>query len=162
MVLVHQLSGENAGTLWAAEFHDDEARIAASLGRFITAPVQSAPAPPHIIDSFRRWFAGDLAALDGLKLARLGSAFEQRVWEELRRIPAGATRSYGEMARLLGDANASRAVGIANSRNPLAIVVPCHRVIGADGSLTGYAGGLHRKDWLLRHEGWAPAQESLF
>jgi methylated-DNA-[protein]-cysteine S-methyltransferase len=87
-----------------------------------------------------------------LKLSPLGSPFQLRVWDELRRIPYGQTISYGELARRLGDAKASRAVGLANGRNPLSIVVPCHRVIGADGSLTGYGGGLERKRWLLDHE----------
>jgi len=76
-----------------------------------------------------------------------------RVWAELRRIPCGETASYGEIAERVGDRNGARAVGIANHRNPVALVVPCHRVIGADGKLVGYGGGLDRKTWLLRHEG---------
>jgi methylated-DNA-[protein]-cysteine S-methyltransferase len=75
------------------------------------------------------------------------------VWKELRSIPTGTTVSYGDIAKKLGDIGLSRAVGIANARNPVAIVVPCHRVIGSDGTMTGYGGGLHRKEWLLRHEG---------
>ncbi len=81
-----------------------------------------------------------------------GTEFQRRVWGELREIPLGETISYGELARRLGTPGASRAVGLANGRNPVSIVVPCHRVIGADGRLTGYGGGLERKAWLLRHE----------
>ena len=92
-------------------------------------------------------------AFDGLPLAPEGPEFHQKVWTLLRRIRPGHTRAYGDLAKELGDPLASRAVGRANGANPIAIVVPCHRVIGKDGSLTGYAGGLHRKHWLLVHEG---------
>ena len=81
-----------------------------------------------------------------------GAVFEQRVWTALRAIPPGATTSYGAIAKALGSAGASRAVGMANGANPIAIIVPCHRVIGASGSLTGYGGGLERKTWLIDHE----------
>jgi methylated-DNA-[protein]-cysteine S-methyltransferase len=87
-----------------------------------------------------------------LDLEPEGTDFERRVWDDLLRIPFGATDTYGAIARRLGDPGASRAVGVANARNPIAIVIPCHRVIGATGDLTGYAGGLHRKKWLLAHE----------
>jgi methylated-DNA-[protein]-cysteine S-methyltransferase len=97
------------------------------------------------------YFAGQLTTFD-LPLAPRGSAFQQQVWRELRQIPYAATTSYGEIARRLGDPAASRAVGAANGRNPLPIVVPCHRVIGADGSLTGFGGGLPVKRFLLEHE----------
>ena len=90
-----------------------------------------------------------------------GTEFQKKVWTELQNIPYGKSKSYLELAKLLGDPNATRAAASANARNPLWIVVPCHRVIGSDGSLTGYAGGLHRKQWLLNHE--SPAkQQSLF
>lgn len=82
-----------------------------------------------------------------------GSEFEHRVWEELDKIPKGSTTSYGQIASKLGDKNLSQAVGSANGKNPIAVVIPCHRVIGANNNLTGYAGGLHRKEWLLKHEG---------
>jgi methylated-DNA-[protein]-cysteine S-methyltransferase len=88
-----------------------------------------------------------------LPLRPKGTVFQQRVWEQLRRIPYGHTRSYGQLARAIGNGSASRAVGLANSRNPLSIVVPCHRVIGASGSLTGFAGGLKTKARLLELEG---------
>ena len=130
-------------------------RLAARLARWF---------PPHeiddngsaVIERVREWlgryFSGTDADASGLPLDMRGAPFEQRVWAALREIPAGATTSYGEMARRLGDPGASRAVGAANGANPIAIIVPCHRVIGADGSLTGYGGGLGRKTWLLDHE----------
>ena len=96
----------------------------------------------------KAYFAGKLKQFD-LPLAPEGSEFQQQVWLELLRIPYGATTSYGEIARRVGDPTASRAVGAANGQNPLAIIVPCHRVIGADGSLTGYGGGLPVKRFLL-------------
>jgi methylated-DNA-[protein]-cysteine S-methyltransferase len=96
-----------------------------------------------------------------LPLQLSGTDFQQRVWSALLNIPFGATRSYLEIAEALGDRNAVRAVGLANGQNPIAIVVPCHRVIGSDGSLVGYGGGLWRKQWLLEHEG-RPAQQRLF
>lgn len=98
------------------------------------------------------YFAGELRVFE-LDLAPQGSQFERRVWSELVRIPYGRTDTYGGIAERLGDPGASRAVGLANARNPIAIVVPCHRVVGADGDLTGYAGGLWRKRWLLAFEG---------
>lgn len=97
------------------------------------------------------YFAGELTVFD-LPLAARGSAFDRRVWNALQAIPYGATLSYGELALRIGDATAARAVGAANGRNPLPIVVPCHRVIGADGSLTGFGGGLPTKKFLLEHE----------
>lgn len=96
-----------------------------------------------------------------LNLNPQGTAFQKRVWSELEKIPYGRTASYMELSKYLGDAKAIRAVGSANGRNPLWIVIPCHRVIGSDGSLTGYAGGLHRKKWLLEHES-PHKQQSLF
>lgn len=96
-----------------------------------------------------------------LQLNPQGTPFQQSVWKELLKIPYGKTISYLELSKILGDAKAIRAVAAANGKNPLWIIVPCHRVIGSDGSLTGYAGGLHRKKWLLEHE--SPVkQKSLF
>jgi methylated-DNA-[protein]-cysteine S-methyltransferase len=102
--------------------------------------------------AFARYFAGDLTAIDALPVAAVGTAFQQSVWSALRNIPCGETVSYGDIARRIGRPKAVRAVGLANGSNPIAIVVPCHRVIGANGSLTGYGGGLDRKRWLLTHE----------
>ncbi len=98
------------------------------------------------------YFAGTRREFD-LPLRLQGTKFQQRVWQALTEIPYGVTVSYGEQAKRIGNSNASRAVGLANGRNPISIVVPCHRVIGANGSLTGYGGGLERKRWLLAHEG---------
>jgi methylated-DNA-[protein]-cysteine S-methyltransferase len=100
------------------------------------------------------YFAGERAAFE-LPLAPAGTAFQRRVWAALGLIPFGETRGYGELAAQLGQPAAARAVGLANGRNPLSIVVPCHRVVGRDGALTGYAGGLDTKRWLLAHEGRA-------
>ena len=104
-----------------------------------------------VIAQLEGWFAGERQAFD-LALAPEGTAFRKAVWGELMRIPYGETISYGEIARRLGDPSASRAVGAANGANPLPIVVPCHRVIGANGKLTGFGGGLPTKQWLLEHE----------
>ncbi len=101
------------------------------------------------------YFTGALTEFD-LPLAPRGDAFHQKVWALLRQIPYGQTRSYGDLARALGDRNLAQAVGTANGRNPIAVVVPCHRVIGADGSLVGYAGGLERKRFLLALEEPSP------
>jgi len=103
-------------------------------------------------DAFEGYFAGSCAALTALPLDPQGSEFQRRVWRALREIPLGATASYGEIALCVGSPNAARAVGDANRRNPIAIAIPCHRVIGGDGRLVGYAGGLERKRWLLAHE----------
>ena len=100
------------------------------------------------------YFDGDLAAIDGVVVEARGTPFQRTVWATLREIPCGTTISYAELARRIGQPSAVRAVGLANGANPVGIVVPCHRVIGADGSLTGYGGGLHRKRWLLEHEGF--------
>jgi methylated-DNA-[protein]-cysteine S-methyltransferase len=102
------------------------------------------------------YFDGSRRSFD-LPLAWRGTPFQESVWRALTAIPYGATVSYGELARRVGNPRASRAVGMANNRNPLSIFVPCHRVIGADGSLTGYGGGIERKRWLLAHEGRSPA-----
>ena len=105
-------------------------------------------------DQLREYFAGHRRAFD-LPLGPTGTGFQQRVWTALCAIPFGQTRSYGQVAAAIGRPAASRAVGAANGRNPIAIIVPCHRVIGASGHLTGYAGGMEAKRWLLAHEGAA-------
>jgi methylated-DNA-[protein]-cysteine S-methyltransferase len=102
-------------------------------------------------EQLRAYFASELREFD-LPVTLRGTDFQRRVWTELRAIPFGTAISYGELARRIGQPTASRAVGAANGRNPVAIIVPCHRVIGANGTLTGYGGGLDRKRWLLRHE----------
>jgi methylated-DNA-[protein]-cysteine S-methyltransferase len=105
----------------------------------------------HVVEQLNAYFAGELIDFE-LPMAMNGTEFQRRVWAALSEIPYGETISYGELARWVGNPKASRAVGLANGRNPVAIVVPCHRVIGANGSLTGYGGGLERKVWLLEHE----------
>jgi methylated-DNA-[protein]-cysteine S-methyltransferase len=104
-----------------------------------------------VAEQLDAYFAGDLREFD-ITLDLVGTDFQRRVWAQLRTIPYGETISYGELAARVGNANASRAVGLANGKNPVSVIVPCHRVIGADGSLTGYGGGLDRKTWLLAHE----------
>ncbi|HEY4441054.1 MAG TPA: methylated-DNA--[protein]-cysteine S-methyltransferase [Candidatus Elarobacter sp.] len=99
------------------------------------------------------YFGGDFTAFHDLPLATNGTPFQEKVWKALRKIAPGTTRSYGELAVQIGAPGAARAVGLANGSNPIALIVPCHRVIGADRSLTGFGGGLPRKAWLLRHEG---------
>jgi methylated-DNA-[protein]-cysteine S-methyltransferase len=111
-------------------------------------------------DQLFEYFAGKREEFD-LPLAPAGTDFQRRVWSELQHIPYGKTVSYLDISKSVGDPKAIRAVGLANGRDPVAIVIPCHRVIGSDGSLTGYAGGLWRKEWLLRHEG-ALMQTTLF
>ncbi|MEV0636568.1 methylated-DNA--[protein]-cysteine S-methyltransferase [Streptomyces sp. NPDC050619] len=102
-------------------------------------------------DQLKAYFAGELKEFT-LELRLAGTPFQRRVWEQLRRIPYGVTRSYGELAEALGNPGASRAVGLANGKNPVGIIVPCHRVVGANGGLTGYGGGLDRKQRLLDFE----------
>lgn len=103
--------------------------------------------------AFRRYLGGDLDALDGLEVDTSGTPFQEKVWLRLRKIRAGRTMSYAELARAIGEPAAVRAVAGANARNPVSIVVPCHRVIASDGKLSGYGGGVPRKRWLLAHEG---------
>lgn len=118
-------------------------------GTYVLVPATD---PFGLTTALRRYFAGELHAIDDLAVADEGSPFQRAVWAELRRIPCGETISYGEMARRVGDPGAARAVGLANNANPVGIVVPCHRVIGADGRLVGFGGGMARKRWLLSHE----------
>ena len=138
-----------------------ELRLLARADRLVGVylPVQHAPPararPNRLLDlaaaQLAAYFAGELRAFD-LPLSASGTAFQQAVWSALAAIPFGQTRSYGELARAVERPSASRAVGAANARNPLAIVVPCHRVIATSGALTGYAGGMAAKRWLLDHE----------
>jgi methylated-DNA-[protein]-cysteine S-methyltransferase len=107
----------------------------------------------EVRQTIEEYFAGDLQALDRIPVLARGTPFQQEVWAALRTIPAGTTLSYSGLAQQIGRPAAVRAVGLANGSNPIGVVVPCHRVIGANGSLTGYGGGLERKSWLLNHEG---------
>ncbi|APZ42160.1 methylated-DNA--[protein]-cysteine S-methyltransferase [Acidihalobacter ferrooxydans] len=144
-----------AACVHAVEFNDHPAQSQRALARRYGA-VQRRPAttPSAAFQALTAYFAGDLTALDApLPLAAQGTAFQQSVWQALRHIPLGHTLSYGELAAHIGRPRAVRAVGLANGANPISIIVPCHRVIGADRTLTGYSGGIGRKRWLLRHEG---------
>jgi len=136
----------------AAERHE---RLEARLARWVPAH-RVLDGGNAVLDAAAAWleayFAGRAAPALAPPLAMIGTAFERRVWSELLRIPAGETRSYGQIAEAIGLRHGARAVGLANGANPLAIVVPCHRVIGASGTLVGYGGGLDRKRWLLDHE----------
>jgi len=101
---------------------------------------------------FRDYFAGDLHALDSVPVNAGGTAFQQRVWAALCQIPPGTTRTYGQIAAMIANPTAARAVGLANALNPVSLAIPCHRLIGSTGALTGYGGGIERKRWLLEHE----------
>ena len=124
------------------------------------------PKPTQAVSRFgsalRAYFDGDIRAIDGLATHTVGTEFQSKCWAALRTIPAGETRTYGQQAAQMGSPKAVRAVGLANGANPIGIVVPCHRVIGANGKLTGYGGGLPRKEWLLKHEAkWTASQLTL-
>jgi len=144
------------GALRALSFSDKWASRRAALERQ-GATWSAHPDPGEIIGRLARYFGGDLDALSSIAVAPHGTPFQQRVWRALRTVPVGHTVSYGELARSIGMPSAVRAVGAANGANPIGIVIPCHRVIGADGRLVGYGGGLARKRWLLEHEGACPA-----
>jgi methylated-DNA-[protein]-cysteine S-methyltransferase len=142
-------------TLRALDWESHEQRMLGLLRRHYGAATVhlgeiSSASPAR--QALQAYFAGDMTALASLPTATNGTDFQRRVWDELRRIPVGDTISYGTLAVRIGRPGAARATGLANGANPIAIVVPCHRVIGADASLTGYGGGLDRKRWLLAHE----------
>lgn len=132
-------------------FDDPQALLARICGRRDVC-LEAHRDPAGATTALRAYFEGDLDAIDRLRVAPAGTSFQQEVWAALRAIPCGTTTSYGALARQLGRPEASRAVGLANGSNPIAVVIPCHRVIGANGALTGYGGGLERKRWLLAHE----------
>jgi methylated-DNA-[protein]-cysteine S-methyltransferase len=153
-----------AGRLRAVDWTEHDANMQRSLRLhygehgFSLTP---APNPAGLSAAMRSYFAGNLKAIDDLPVATAGTDFQREVWRALRRIPCGETISYGELARRIDRPAAVRAVGLANGSNPISVVVPCHRVIGADGSLTGYGGGIERKRWLLAHERRAGANPEL-
>ncbi|MGX7706793.1 methylated-DNA--[protein]-cysteine S-methyltransferase [Methylobacterium sp. Gmos1] len=141
--------------LRALDWSDHETRMRRLLRlHYGTAfALRDATVPPALRRPIEAYFAGDLRAIEGLSVRHNGTAFQREVWAALRTIPVGTTLSYGALAQRLGRDKAVRAVGLANGANPVGLVVPCHRVIGANAALTGYGGGLHRKQWLLAHEG---------
>lgn len=150
MLLV--IDGE--GCLCAADFHDYEDRMRRLLHLYQPAGVlRPARAPNPLREALAAYFAGEIGALDRIEVRTGGTDFQQKVWRELRTLAAGQTTTYGRLAARIGAPKAVRAVGAANGANPVSVVVPCHRLIGANGRLTGYGGGLDRKRWLLAHEG---------
>lgn len=150
---------DNDEHLRAIDFEDFDERMRTLLRRQVGAcEISAGIAPPQIRGAIEAYFARDEGPFRNLPIRLGGSKFQQRVWTVLQNIPSGTTISYGELARQIGQPTASRAVGLANGANPIAIRIPCHRVIGANGRLTGYGGGLWRKEWLLAHEHALPPQ----
>ena len=149
------LVADAAGNLRAVDWTDYEARMLRLLrlhygkDRFRLEPAHN---PHGLRDAINRYFAGEVDAIDDISVQTAGTWFQRSVWNELRKIPSGTAISYGKLAEKIARPKAVRAVGLANGANPIGIVVPCHRVVGSDGSLTGYGGGLERKWWLLEHE----------
>ena len=153
-----RIAADLQGNLRAVDFADHENGLACLLQAQYGEEefrMERARNPHGLTDAIARYFQGELNAIDTLPVEAAGTPFQREVWQALRSIPCGTTASYGELARHIGRPSAVRAVGLANGSNPIPIVVPCHRVIGANGSLTGYGGGLERKRWLLAHEKWA-------
>jgi len=142
-----------AGGIQKLSFREREWDGRSEVARAASEPVADSALLAAVVRELGAYFRGDFGALDRIPVAAAGTPFQQRVWSVLRTVPAGATVSYLELAQRSGSPKAVRAVAACNARNPVAIVVPCHRVIGSDGSLTGYGGGLPRKRWLLDHEG---------
>jgi methylated-DNA-[protein]-cysteine S-methyltransferase len=146
---------DGEGRLRATHFTDHAQDLVRMLERqygakgFALAPDRNPGGLTAAIDAY---FGGDLTAIDTLPVALVGTPFQRAVWTALRGIPVGTTVSYSELARRIGRPSAVRAVGLANGANPVGVVVPCHRVVGADGRLVGYGGGISRKRWLLDHE----------
>lgn len=150
---------DDDGRVRALDWEDFAPRMEKLLRRhygtagFAVTPGDGASSASDAITRLRRYFDGELHAIEGIAVATGGTPFQRRVWEALRAIPLGTTISYAELARRVGQPTAYRAVGLANGANPVGVVVPCHRVVGSDATLTGYGGGLARKRWLLAHEG---------
>jgi methylated-DNA-[protein]-cysteine S-methyltransferase len=147
---------DERGNLRALDWTGYEERMQRLLRRHFgkrNVILESGMAPETIRQPLERYLTGELGALDSIPVQTNGTEFQRLVWDELRRIPAGSTTTYAEIARRIGRPKAVRAVGAANGANPVGVVVPCHRVIGANGSLTGFGGGIERKRWLLEHEG---------
>ena len=148
---------DRQGRLRTIDWTDHEARMRQLLDRYYGKggyTLQPARNPGGLTSAMRDYFKGDIGAIDRLPVDdAVGTPFQKSVWRALRKIKSGKTISYAELARRIGKPKAVRAAGLANGQNPISIVVPCHRVIGSNGTLTGYGGGLPRKKWLLEHEG---------
>jgi methylated-DNA-[protein]-cysteine S-methyltransferase len=150
----HILFASDGDSICMLDFDGYEERMTTLLRRrFGACEFKKESDPQNLKTRLKAYFGGDLHSLDDVPVRGGGSEFQEQVWRSLREIPAGETWSYGQLARRVNRPQAARAVGHANSQNPIAIIVPCHRVIGASSKLVGYGGGLHRKEWLLRHEG---------
>ena len=135
-------------------FGPASSRVRASLTAWYPdAPIATAADPGGAVSVLERYFGGDLDSLDEIEVDLHGTSFQRSVWMALRSVTCGTTLSYAQLAERVGAPSAVRAVGAANGANPVAVILPCHRVIGSNGSLTGYGGGLERKRWLLDHEG---------
>jgi methylated-DNA-[protein]-cysteine S-methyltransferase len=148
-----QLFTDEAGAVRVLDFDTDSPRTARLMKRWYGGvAVEHGAAPAGVRAEMDAYFAGDLSALGRVPWTVVGTDFQNTVWRALLDIPAGTTTTYGALAARIGRPAAVRAVGLANGANPVGLVIPCHRVIGADGSLTGYGGGLERKRWLLAHE----------
>lgn len=146
---------DHEGNLRAVDWSDYESRMMRLLERHYGVrgfKLEPGKIPHGLADAIHRYFSGDLIALDDLPVKTAGTSFQRGVWRALRDIPCGTTVTYADLAQKIGKPTAMRAVGLANGSNPVGVIVPCHRVIGANGSLTGYGGGIHRKRWLLDHE----------
>ncbi len=144
---------DDDSALRSLDFADFESRMHRLLRlHYGTFTLTECAAPAMVTQRLSDYYDGDLHAIESIRVATGGTAFQREVWGALRRIAAGTSMNYGQLAAGLGRPAASRAVGSANGANPVAIVVPCHRVVGANGALTGYAGGTRRKRWLLDHE----------
>lgn len=144
------------GRLRSIDWTDHEPRMRLLLDRYYGRgryTMDAASDPGGLTKAMRAYFRGDIGVIASLAVETTGSPFQSSVWRALREIPAGRTISYAELAQRIGKPTAIRAAGLANGQNPISIVVPCHRVIGSNGTLTGYGGGLPRKKWLLEHEG---------
>ena len=142
------------GKLAALDFNGYEARMQRLLSkRYDAVKFTKKSNPCGFAACLRAYLAGELDALDAIPVEPGGTAFQRAAWQALRTIPAGSTATYAEQAARIGRPKAVRAIGAAHGQNPIAIVLPCHRVVGANGSMTGYAGGVATKEWLLRHEG---------
>lgn len=150
MVIVTDDAGDVRAADWETHGERMTRLIERYYGRVVLSP-RKAP-PSRALSALRAYFEGDLCAIERVTVARAGTPFQAAVWAALRRIPPGTTLSYAALAAKIGRKRAVRAVGAANGANPIAIVVPCHRVIGKSGALTGYGGGVDRKEWLLSHE----------
>ena len=151
-----QIVADDQGNLRTIDWTEHEARMRLLLDRYYGKgryALRHSRNPGGLTAAMRDYFSGNVAVIDTLPVKTTGTPFQRSVWRALRTIPHGTTITYAQLAARIGSPKAIRAAGLANGRNPISIVVPCHRVIGSNGTLTGYGGGLPRKKWLLEHEG---------